>query len=70
MRRKVVGKAFSSASKQVCVRNDPKKYGERWVGREIVLLARELQVGIRKYFGIRKPLLLSAQIFELPSHST
>lgn len=34
------------------------------------LLARELQVGIRKYFGIRKPLLLPAQIFKLPSHST
>lgn len=34
------------------------------------LLARELQVGIRKYFRIRKPLLLSAQMFKLPSHST
>lgn len=34
------------------------------------LLAREPQVGIRKFFRIRKPLLLSAQMFKLPSHST
>lgn len=40
MRGKVVGKAFSSVSKQACVRNDPKKYGERWVGREIVLTGK------------------------------
>lgn len=64
MRGKLVGKAFSSVSKQACMRNDPKKYGERWVGK-VILTGKGTTGG--KYFRRRKPLLLSAQMFKLPS---